>query len=664
MNLRRQKFSRFAQRVCSVRAEQLKNGKKNSFLGNGLTIKTIKKMKKNLFVVAAVAMFAAVSCNKELPQDQISAGDVVTFEASTDGADTKVSLDGKVSKWESGDKITIHNGQKGFEFSTTDAGATAKFTYSGSDFSGDKFLAVYPAGTYTTDVEAMTVVANIPTYQPSRDNNISTGAVPSVAYSETQSLMFRNAATLLKFTVKGSKVKGLVFYGNNNEAVSGNIKVSLNADNTIKTIEAQETTITENNVTETKMLTWAKVWANTANWCFTEGTTYYLAVVPQKFTKGFTAQLEIDGVGTVDVKKLDTEYELKPNTIVDLGELEYVAPSVEELNWGIAGTMTNWADGKDIAMTAEGEWYVAKEVTLEAGVEFKFRADGTWTNNRGPETATAVAEGVEVNLVAGGQNMTAAVPAIYDIYLSKAADKMKLVKVGDIEVEEPGDEPVPSDWGIVGDLTNWGGVADIKMFSYKGMYVAYNVEFSSAGGFKIRKNGEWNDAYNYGLASAGNVTAGHYYDVITSGGSGNLSVAAGTYDIWFDLAGKKIYILEPGADPSTATKGTAVAPLTSTWYLVGSFNGWTTNDAKYKMTAEGTWYVFKGLTLSANAEVKVCDGTWTINRGGSFSGVNKACSVAQGGANIKIPTAGTYDVYLNAAANKMYFMTPGTVPAE
>jgi hypothetical protein len=202
------------------------------------------------------------------------------------------------------------------------------------------------------------------------------------------------------------------------------------------------------------------------------------------------------------------------------------------------------------------------------------------------------------------------------------------------------------------------------MYSYQGMYVAYNVTFKAAGGFKIRKGGTWNDSYNYGLETSGNVTAGHYYKVITSGGSGDLKVPAGTYDIWFDLTGKKIYVLTPGGDPSDATLGTVIAPLTSTWYLVGSFNGWNTKQEQYKMTAEGNWYVLKGLTLSANAEVKVCDGSWGVNRGGSFAGVGKACTVSHNGSNIKVTKAGTYDVYLNAAATKLYFMEPGQTPAN
>ena len=618
------------------------------------------------FMFAAVATFAAASCAQEL-DNQAPAGETVTFEASVDGAETKAVLDGKVSKWEKGDKITIHNGTKVFEFATTDEGVKANFSYTGNDFAGDKFIAVYPAGKYTADVEAKTVNAYIPTYQGAREGTYNENAILSVAYTENNSLAFKNACALLKFTVKGEKsIKAIEFYGNNSEAVTGNMLVTLNEDNTVKSVEGLETTFQEGDNTWNGMGTWVKFYSeDKANdWCFKEGVTYYAAIAPANFTKGVALNLILaDDTKVEAVKKIDTAYDLKPNTILNLGELEYKAPAVENNNWGIAGTITNWADGADLAMTLEGDWYVAKNVTLEAGAAFKFRANGTWTTNRGSETTTPVAEGAEVKVVANGQDITAATPAIYDIYLSKGADKMKLVKVGDIEVEEPSDEPVASDWGIVGDLTNWAKNKDITMYSYKGMYVAYNVNFATAGAFKVRKGGDWNDAYNYGLESSGNVTAGHYYSVITSGGSGNLMVTAGTYDIWFDLAGKKVYVLEPGADPATATKGTAVLPLTDTWYLVGDFNKWTAADSKYKMTAEGSWYVFKNFKISSGKVKFVADAKWVVNRGGTWAGKDKKITLSSGGADIPV-AAGTYDVYLSSDAKYAYFMTPGSVPAN
>ena len=56
-----------------------------------------------------------------------------------------------------------------------------------------------------------------------------------------------------------------------------------------------------------------------------------------------------------------------------------------------------------------------------------------------------------------------------------------------------------SEWGVVGDLNNWGN--DVVMYTTwhtKNLFVAYNVQISS-GAFKIRANKTWNDAKNYGL---------------------------------------------------------------------------------------------------------------------------------------------------------------------
>ena len=519
-------------------------------------------MKKNLFVIAAVAI-AAVACNKELPQEQIPVGEVVTFEASVDGADTKVSLDGKVSKWESGDKITIHNGTTGYEFSTTDEGAKANFSYTGNDFSGEKFMAVYPAGSYTTDVEEKTVVAAIPTYQPSRDNDFSVGAVPAVAYTENQSLAFKNAATLLKFTVKGSNIKGLVFYGNNNEAVSGNVKISLNEDNTIDTIEAQETTITENDVTETKLITWAKVWAQTDTWCFTEGTTYYLAVVPQMFEKGFAVQLEVDGVGTVEVKKLETKYELKPNTIVNLGELEYVAPGVESSGWSLPGGHNNWST-VDTFLYEEGDYFVAKNVSgLNAGFKFH-HAEFGW-KGVGSDAAVAVGEWHKLN---GDKNISLPDAKAYDIYMTKDGSQFQAVAAGGAAPEAP--VVVADYWGLIGSMAGSAWGTDFVL-TEEGDYLVYKgVALNTTDEFKFRKNGLWNEQK---IAKGGLAAANTEYDLVDAGSSNMKVSTAGTYDIYLKKDLSKVYCMEAGKTPDQAVQ----PDLSNTYrFYVQNNVGWST----------------------------------------------------------------------------------------
>lgn len=543
---------------------------------------------------AAVAAFAAASCAQEL-DNQVPAGENVVFEASVDGADTKVTLDGKVSKWESGDKITIHNGTKGYEFSTTDEGVKAEFSYVGDDFSGDKFMAVYPAGEYTADVAAKTVTANIPTYQPSRENDFSVGAVPSVAYTENNSLAFKNASALLKFTVKGTNVKGLVFYGNNNEAVSGNIKVSLDEDNAVESVEALETTITENDVTETKLITWAKVWAQTDNWCFNEGVTYYLSVVPQNFEKGFTAQLEVDGVGTVDVKKLETGYDLKPNTILDLGELEYVAPEVEHSGWSIPGGYNSWNTAATF-LYEEGDYYVAKNVTVMNTVAgqtagFKFQHSEFGWKGVGSTAPVAVGEWHKLN---GDSNISLPDDKAYDIYMTKDGSQFQAVVAGSAAPEAP--VVVADYWGLIGTMAGSAWGTDLVL-TEEGDYLVYKgVTLTTSDEFKFRKNGLWNDQK---IAKGALAAANTEYDLVDSGSSNMKVSTAGTYDIYVKKDISKVYFMETGKTPDQAVQ----PDLSNTYrFYVQNNVGWSTlNFYAWGGYVSAGW---PGDKLTASADVE------------------------------------------------------------
>ena len=322
------------------------------------------------------------------------------------------------------------------------------------------------------------------------------------------------------------------------------------------------------------------------------------------------------------------------------------APALE--GWGVVGEFTEWADGKDIMMTETAGLLVAKNVTIESGKQFKIRKDGKWDDNRGAEGDVEPFEvtiGTALKVVAGGKNLTVAVSGSYDIYFDEAKDELYILVAGS---PVPGTDLVASEWGIVGDLNGW-AAPDVTMYktAVDGMFVAYNVNFKADGGFKIRANGEWNDAANYGLASAGAVEVGKSYDLICGGGSGNMSIKAGIYDIWFDLTNSKVYILEPGKKPESAEGGEVVVPDPSqqTWHIVGAFNDWNPGDAAYIMTAEGDWYVFKNFTAASDTELKFAPGAWSGDKGGNNDAFALDTEFATGSANIAVP-AGTYHVWL------------------
>ena len=342
-------------------------------------------------------------------------------------------------------------------------------------------------------------------------------------------------------------------------------------------------------------------------------------------------------------------------------------PAVQ--GWGLVGEFNSWGGSADLMLTSDGNYLVAKGVSIEG--QFKFRKDADWAVNFGatgdvePFELTA---NVETELAAGGKNMV--LPAgTFDIYFDEANAKAWFINDG--SYPGGGAAPEASEWGVVGQVNSWGGSPDIVMYktATEGLFVAKSVAMPD-GGFKIRANNAWNDDANYGLATAGAVEVDHVYDVITGGGSGDMTLVAGTYDIWFDRTNEKVYIMTPGKAISEAVGGEAGDPApapepepASEWYLVGDFNGWTAADAAYKMTKEGDWFVFKGFAANGNGVKFVADASWSVNRGGEFVEAGAAIELTQNGSDMMV-AAGTYDVYLNADASVGYFMTPGATPAN
>ena len=214
-----------------------------------------------------------------------------------------------------------------------------------------------------------------------------------------------------------------------------------------------------------------------------------------------------------------------------------------------------------------------------------------------------------------------------------------------------------SEWGVVGDLTNWGSTKDIVMYTTwhtKNLFVAYNVEINS-GAIKVRANNTWNDAKNYGLEVAGNIYADKYYAVITGSGSQDATpMEHGKYDVYFDFTNKRVALMTPGKAYSEAVDGgkpvVVVAGLKDhTWGLIGSFaaSNW---GKDVPMEIEGDWAVAKNVTLATNNKFKFrADGAWTLNYGyGSNVKVGETYTATSNGSDINfVGATGAYDIYFS-----------------
>ena len=493
-----------------------------------------------------------------MPQE---VAETVVFTASMDGADSKAVLNEttRFSEWEAGDKVTIHNDVTGFEFTAAGAGASTELSYTGTGFSGSKFMAVYPAGTYTADVNAKTVNAYIPTWQQAQTGTYHHDAALAVAYSENNNLTFKNVTSLLKFTVNTDNVTHVVFHGNLGEGITGNVSVSL-AEGAPK-VEVLDTEFTEYHddveVKVSKKGSWVQMYAyhDDEHRYFEKGETYYIAVAPQTFTEGVTVKLRINEGEELVVRTTSKSVTFNAGTIYNLGEFVYEAPDTPVTSdWYVAGTFNGWSTTAN-PMTLENGLYVLRNVTGlnyttpnegESGSStgLKFVCNGSW---KGAEDNAKVVGTWNYIWGDGGTNIYvegASVTDVYDIYVNPTEGdhgKFVIVPAGQAMPEDAPstpDTPATSDWYVAGTFNGWSTTAN-PMTLENGLYVLRNVtdlnytagKDESDTGFKFVHKGAWKGSGD------GKMTAGNWAYVWGDNGK-NIYVygaAASTkYDIYLN----------------------------------------------------------------------------------------------------------------------------------
>ena len=100
-------------------------------------------------------------------------------------------------------------------------------------------------------------------------------------------------------------------------------------------------------------------------------------------------------------------------------------------------------------------------------------------------------------------------------------------------------------FSLAGSFSGWG---DVLMSEVGGVYVATNVAMEAYAEFKIKAADSWDVNFGGGLAY---LNPNHCMEVF-EGGSNIAITAAGTYDVYFDHANLKVYVVTAGADYSTA----------------------------------------------------------------------------------------------------------------
>ena len=291
------------------------------------------------------------------------------------------------------------------------------------------------------------------------------------------------------------------------------------------------------------------------------GYTYYVWTMPRSATGASLSIILNDGSAqTADftLGTLDKDYYLLLNGITlsfvedkENPEPEVVQGEPQPSTWALAGDFNSWGD-LVMYTTDTTELFVAKGVTIAAYKEVKVKQVGNWNTSYGGGI-NYLNTNIWTKVYSGGSNLSIVNAGTYDIYFDNANKRIYVMTVGtDIATatEQAANGAAPdlsgASWGLCGAHNNW-GTPDIKLEwdGTIGLYVALNAKLT--GEFKVRANNSWGEDYGCGGTITVNATAGK---AMTRGG-GNCKVSSGTYDVYFDLSGKKIWVKTPGSAAPT-----------------------------------------------------------------------------------------------------------------
>lgn len=350
----------------------------------------MKRIITSTLLLSALALFSA--CQKS-EQQAPAKGESIVFTASF-APETKTVIDGKKSLWNQ-DEIRIFNGKKkeSGEYESqkyvTQAANTATAEFEIEDktatFTGDKFIAVYPfnnSGYAWWNGSADKVInhlwlkpeqtATVDTYDPE-------GHV-AVAYTENHELSFKNACTLLKFTIQSDNIQEIWFESNDGTPISGNFGFNTKTDD-IYTGNKEYTNFSHVAVKDG----------------FTKGKTYYMSCIPAVLNSGFTIKVvaNIDGKNvngenipynkSIKLDRYSKSIKLDRNKIYDLGNITYKENSAKPVfDYGIVGGFNSWnlsAPFQFVDTDGDGI-YECKNVNLKANEGqnegFKFVVNNSW----------------------------------------------------------------------------------------------------------------------------------------------------------------------------------------------------------------------------------------------------------------------------------------------
>ena len=123
--------------------------------------------------------------------------------------------------------------------------------------------------------------------------------------------------------------------------------------------------------------------------------------------------------------------------------------------------------------------------------------------------------------------------------------------------EEPEVSEPSVNLALIGSFTDW--AAELPMEYSNGIYFVKGFDLDAYATFKIKTVGTWD--VNVGASTVNYLNPGNHIAVVNDSNSGDIAITeAGTYDIYFDLANLKLYVVAADADYTSAPLQTENGP--------------------------------------------------------------------------------------------------------
>ena len=298
-------------------------------------------------------MFAA--CSKDTAKDLANAKPIDKFYATIADNDSRAQLDEKCrTVWSAGDSISVFNkttGNECWRFTGKTGDTSGEFIKVGGDAGEpiNEVVAIYPYNVWSTIhndytewspiIQGDSVRTAVPVTQKYVKDSFGGGGCIMVARGKTDELPFRNVMGWIRLSLTGTNtIKSIVLYGYNNEILAGvatigeDLGVQMTPNTIIPPVAVNpdipvsggaELTASDNGVATQDKEDYKAIVLDCGEGVqlTAEPTDFYIAVVPQTFSKGFCVNI-IDSENQMASFATNKSVTIERNHIVPMKAIE------------------------------------------------------------------------------------------------------------------------------------------------------------------------------------------------------------------------------------------------------------------------------------------------------------------------------------------------------